>query len=157
MVTVHLIDGFTQDHLAAGRANQFRLDAGQVDVSGDERGSVTDLDRYIANRRGAGEYVVQAGLTVVKFRTEVKGEMRLGIQINQQHAVSGPRQRGGKVGRRCGFPNASLLIDDSDPSHCFSSTQVYRPRPRNGNEMGPPETHRVAVLVRRPSKNNGFS
>ena len=45
---------------------------------------------------------------------DAAGEVALGIDVDEQHALSGERQRGREVDGGRGFADAALLIGDGD-------------------------------------------
>ena len=112
------IDHATKSPLAFGQRDQLDLGAGQVTVrrNGLEVVYCRGQDEIGRGPRGiAGQRVVnRPGRCVLATETNAARQIALRIEVDEEDALIGDRQRGRQIDRRRRFPDPAFLIGDCD-------------------------------------------
>ena len=114
----------TENDFPADDPGQFHLRGGQVNVGSDDPEVVLDLAAHLGKRPVVDEHVVHGRRLAVRLDAQVRGGVRLRIQIEHADALLRPGQGGREIDRGGGLADAALLIDDRDPSHGVSWAMV---------------------------------
>jgi hypothetical protein len=103
------------------QGDELDFGAGQVAIGGNQPQTIDaggdGIERRIGDRLGLGQGVVDGtGFSGLAFLSDTACQVALGIDVNQEHALLGYRQRGGEIDGGGCFSNATLLVRDSNDS-----------------------------------------
>ena len=116
----------------AVHARDFDFRAGQVEIGWDEEHALQSRGQNLVDDGSIAEERLVQALAFHSLEAERAGRVRLRIEIDQEHALAGLRQRATEI-HRCGrLPDSALLVCDRDNFHArgrinVRSSNVRRP------------------------------
>src|SRR5690606_35924235 len=112
-----LVEEVLENDFASGDADQFHFRGGQIDTRSDDPDIVGDLLAGFRDGGRAGEQFIEARVAGSRVDAEVKSQVRLGIEVDEQDAVSGAGEGDADVDGRGGLSDSAFLIDKCNATH----------------------------------------